>query len=290
MSTPRDRDGFEGPHRRAGGLARAGAPGRRGRRRAEPALPSRRTAASGAEHLAAGGLGPARGGARPGRPARPGSRRAPDRRSPRPAATSGGFPVEQPVMVPPADTWGTQAWALSVGWLLSDGTGPEDAPLAALVHERPGAPGQGGPCRAGPARPGNGLDLVAFDIVSPMGRQSVARTRSLPPRCSAPSPPSGCPRPGCGGTAPAAWCRCPARTRSSTAAGCCSRPRTARRCAGWSRTRWSASCCSAATTATSCGRPPASSPRSGPTANRPQLIEHHARILAAVVAALAAAV
>jgi hypothetical protein len=84
------------------------------------------------------------------------------------------FPVEQPIMIPPADTWGTQAWALSVGWLLSDGTAPEDAPLSVLAQTAPVRPGRED--RAGRVLRGrgNGLDLVAFDIVSPVGRQVVS--------------------------------------------------------------------------------------------------------------------
>jgi hypothetical protein len=83
-------------------------------------------------------------------------------------------PAGQPVMVPPADPWGTQAWAMSVGWLLSDGTGPEDAALTELARTAPVRPGKED--RAGHVLRGrgNGLDLVAFDIVSPVGRQELA--------------------------------------------------------------------------------------------------------------------
>ncbi|WP_138731902.1 hypothetical protein [Modestobacter excelsi] len=79
----------------------------------------------------------------------------------------------QPIMVPPADPWGTQAWAMSVGWVLSDGTAPEDAALTALASTAPVRPGRED--RAGHVLRGrgNGLDLVAFDIVSPVGRQGV---------------------------------------------------------------------------------------------------------------------
>jgi hypothetical protein len=68
------------------------------------------------------------------------------------------------------DPVGVQAWALSHGWVASDGTGPEDAPLADLVRSAPVRPGKD-------HRPGNvvrgrgmGLDLVAFDVVYASGR------------------------------------------------------------------------------------------------------------------------
>jgi hypothetical protein len=83
-------------------------------------------------------------------------------------------PVAPPIMVPPADPWGTQAWAMSIGWVLSDGTAPEDAPLTALARSAPVRPGKED--RAGRVLRGrgNGLDLVAFDIVSPLGRSLVS--------------------------------------------------------------------------------------------------------------------
>jgi hypothetical protein len=84
------------------------------------------------------------------------------------------LPAEQPIVVPPADPWGTQAWALSIGWVLSDGTAPEDAQLTALAQTAPVRPGKED--RAGRVLRGrgNGLDLVAFDIVSPVGRGEVS--------------------------------------------------------------------------------------------------------------------
>jgi hypothetical protein len=83
------------------------------------------------------------------------------------------LPAGQPIMIPPADPWGTQAWAMSVGWVLSDGTAPEDAALTALAQTAPVRPGKED--RAGHVLRGrgNGLDLAAFDIVSPVGRQEV---------------------------------------------------------------------------------------------------------------------
>jgi hypothetical protein len=97
-----------------------------------------------------------------------------------PAEGSGGLDdpagvmAGQPVMVPPADPWGTQAWAMSVGWVLSDGTAPEDEPLTALVQSAPVRPGREDRASRVLRGRGNGLELVAFDIVSPVGRGFVS--------------------------------------------------------------------------------------------------------------------
>jgi hypothetical protein len=73
------------------------------------------------------------------------------------------------------DPVGVQAWALHHGWVPSDGTGPQDAPLADLVRSAPVRP-------AKEDRPGNvvrgrgmGLDLVAFDVVYETARYAVPR-------------------------------------------------------------------------------------------------------------------
>jgi hypothetical protein len=73
------------------------------------------------------------------------------------------------------DPVGVQAWALHHGWVPSDGTGPQDAPLADLVRSAPVRP-------AKEDRPGNvvrgrgmGLDLVAFDVVYETPRYAVPR-------------------------------------------------------------------------------------------------------------------
>ena len=101
-----------------------------------------------------------------------GSRPAPDADAP--SGHDPGLPADQPALPPDADPWGTQAWAMSVGWVLSDGTAPEDEALTALVQTAPVRPGKED--RAGRVLRGrgNGLDLVAFDIVSPVGRRLVS--------------------------------------------------------------------------------------------------------------------
>jgi hypothetical protein len=71
------------------------------------------------------------------------------------------------------DPWGVQAWALGVGWEVSDGTGPRDGVLAEVVA--------GSPLRLGrEARPAGvvrgragTLELVAFDVVYASGRHLV---------------------------------------------------------------------------------------------------------------------
>jgi hypothetical protein len=73
------------------------------------------------------------------------------------------------------DPVGVQAWGLHHGWVPSDGSGPQDAPLAELVRSAPVRPSK-------EDRPGNvvrgrglGLDLVAFDVVYTSGRYEVPR-------------------------------------------------------------------------------------------------------------------
>ena len=194
MSTPRDRDGFDDG--RTDGPSGWHEPAHLGRGQdgpadpAEPAGPAQpeawqppgwdmpavepdRPVAPAPLHqapLADQGIDPAppAGERRRGLGGLFGSRPEPD------GAAGPGAPGEEPIAVPPADTWGTQAWAMSVGWVLSDGTAPEDAPLTALAQTAPVRPGKED--RAGRVLRGrgNGLELVAFDIVSPVGRQLVS--------------------------------------------------------------------------------------------------------------------
>jgi hypothetical protein len=68
------------------------------------------------------------------------------------------------------DLVGAQHWALQHGWSITDGTGPQDAVLAELVASAPVRAGRehraAGVLRG---RAGN-LELVAFDVVFPVGR------------------------------------------------------------------------------------------------------------------------
>jgi hypothetical protein len=73
------------------------------------------------------------------------------------------------------DLVGAQGWALQHGWSISDGTGPEDAVLADLVASAPVRPsGDHRPAGVLRGRAGN-LELVAFDVVYPLGRSWLAQ-------------------------------------------------------------------------------------------------------------------
>jgi hypothetical protein len=195
----------------------------------------------------------------------------------------------QPVVVPPADTWGTQAWALSIGWELSDGSGPQDEPLAALVRSAPVRPGKDDAAGRVLRGRGNGLDLVAFDIMSPVGRQSVSThaVTAAPVLGTVPGfrlSPARMWRHGIGGLLQVPVPD-PDLARRWVLLAAEDGPQV-RRLVEDPQVRdlllgsddgdelWSAAGFVAAVR---------------PDANRPQLIEHHARLLAAVVGALAAA-
>jgi hypothetical protein len=73
------------------------------------------------------------------------------------------------------DQLGVQSWALQHGWTVSDGSGPEDAVLTDLLATAPVRPGK----EARPAGVLRGragaVEVVAFDVVYPWGRQWVAK-------------------------------------------------------------------------------------------------------------------
>ena len=73
------------------------------------------------------------------------------------------------------DLVGAQGWALQHGWSISDGTGPQDAVLADLVASSPVRPTKDHRA-AGVLRGRAGtLELVAFDVVYPLGRSWIAQ-------------------------------------------------------------------------------------------------------------------
>ncbi|UOY00553.1 hypothetical protein [Blastococcus sp. PRF04-17] len=76
---------------------------------------------------------------------------------------------------PETDPLGAQSWALQHGWTVSDGTGPEDAGLAELIASAPVRPGK--EARAASVLRGRAgsLELVAFDIAYPLGRGLVPK-------------------------------------------------------------------------------------------------------------------
>jgi len=74
----------------------------------------------------------------------------------------------------PTDPFGTLQWAQQWGWIPSDGTSPQDDELVPLIQSAPVRPGRDDrPSRVLRGR-GDGLDLVAFDIASPVGRSWVS--------------------------------------------------------------------------------------------------------------------
>src|SRR4051794_39954899 len=83
-------------------------------------------------------------------------------------------PVQR-AFVHETDLVGAQGWALQHGWTISDGEGPQDAVLRDLLAGAPVRPGK----EARPAGVLRGragaLELVAFDIVYPLGRGWVPR-------------------------------------------------------------------------------------------------------------------
>jgi hypothetical protein len=73
------------------------------------------------------------------------------------------------------DLVGAQGWALQHGWTISDGQGPEDAVLRDLVASAPVRPGkEARPASVLRGRAGT-LEVVAFDIVYPLGRSVVPK-------------------------------------------------------------------------------------------------------------------
>jgi hypothetical protein len=83
-------------------------------------------------------------------------------------------PVQR-AFVHETDLVGAQGWALQHGWTISDGEGPQDAVLRDLLATAPVRPGK----EARPASVLRGragaLELVAFDIAYPLGRSMVSK-------------------------------------------------------------------------------------------------------------------
>jgi hypothetical protein len=101
-----------------------------------------------------------------------------------PARTRGGFfgsrqraadPEMERAYRPETDPAGAQGWALQHGWTVSDGSEPEDAGLAELVASAPVRPGK--EARAASVLRGRSasLELVAFDIAYPLGQLLVPK-------------------------------------------------------------------------------------------------------------------
>jgi hypothetical protein len=73
------------------------------------------------------------------------------------------------------DLVGAQGWALQHGWTISDGEGPQDAVLRELIASSPVRPGkEARPASVLRGRAGS-LELVAFDIAYPLGQALVPK-------------------------------------------------------------------------------------------------------------------
>ncbi|TFV62220.1 UNVERIFIED_ORG: hypothetical protein E4P37_17610 [Bacillus sp. AZ43] len=108
---------------------------------------------------------------------------APPPAPPAPERTGGGLfgsrrrqrdPEMERAFTYEGDPYGAQAWALQHGWTVSDGSSAEDAVLGGLIASAPVRPGK----EARPAGVLRGragaLELVAFDIAEPYGKRWVA--------------------------------------------------------------------------------------------------------------------
>ncbi|SFP67315.1 hypothetical protein SAMN05660464_3865 [Geodermatophilus dictyosporus] len=141
-------------------------------------------------HLGKGDRGPASGdgGSGPGTWQPPGwdlPPAEPERRpeEPPPAAPPGPTPawggrprtpsVAEQVFRYQGDTVGAQSWALQHGWTVSDGTAPEDAVLAELVASAPVRTAREHRAAGVMRGRAGALDLVAFDVVFVDRRRTV---------------------------------------------------------------------------------------------------------------------
>ncbi|MFD2092543.1 hypothetical protein [Blastococcus deserti] len=192
MSTPRDRNGFEGGPDDGSGWQEPGHLGGGGPGADEPNIADRRKRPRDDEPVA---------GSDPWQP--PGwdlPATTPDRDRQPPGADPSWAPPQAPPAAPErprgglfgsrarardpemeraftyeGNQLGAQSWALHHGWTVSDGSGPEDAVLTDLLATCPVRPGK----EARPAGVLRGragaVELVAFDVVYPWGREWVAK-------------------------------------------------------------------------------------------------------------------
>lgn len=107
---------------------------------------------------------------------------APPQAEPAPARGGGLFGGRRrPQDVDPAlaatddsDPFGVRSWALHHGWSVSDGSGPEDAVLGELVATAPVRPSKDHRPAGVLRGRADALELVAFDVVYASGRYNVA--------------------------------------------------------------------------------------------------------------------
>jgi hypothetical protein len=191
MSTPRDRDGFDDDDTGRGWQEPAHLSGDDPAGDAEPNIADRRRQPRD-DDAAAGrdAWQPAGWDLPPATPDRPGpSGVDPAWEPPAPQQTAaperarGGLfgsrrtrdPEMERAFTYEGDQLGAQSWALQHGWTVSDGSGPGDAVLAELLAGSPVRPGkEARPAGVLRGRAGT-VDLVAFDVVYPWGREWVAK-------------------------------------------------------------------------------------------------------------------
>ncbi|MGR6966700.1 hypothetical protein ACU610_19750 [Geodermatophilus sp. URMC 61] len=181
MSSPRDRDGFEERPDEGSGWREPGHLGGDGEQppadRPEQPPTDRPGESGGSTAWQPPGwdLPPAE----PDRPASP-SQAGPQTagEQPAPGGLFGSRRPRQPselerVFAYQGDAVGAQGWAVQQGWAISDGTAPEDAVLAELVRTAPvRATKDHRPAGVMRGRYGT-LDLVAFDVLYASGRYAV---------------------------------------------------------------------------------------------------------------------
>jgi hypothetical protein len=109
----------------------------------------------------------------------PADRPAPPRTADDPALRGGrpGRPrgLREEVFGYEGDTVGAQGWALQHGWTFSDGEAPQDAVLRDLTATAPVRPGKEARVASVLRGRAGALDLVAFDIAYPLGRSFVPK-------------------------------------------------------------------------------------------------------------------
>lgn len=193
MSSPRDRDGFDDRPDEGSGWREPGHLGGDGERSGAEQPPSEQPPAD--RSAESGGAGGSTAWQPPGwdlPPASPPRPASPDRPASPPhggPATTAGSEVTQEGFLGPqrprgssefarvfayqGDAVGAQGWAVQQGWAISDGTAPEDAVLAELVRTAPvRATRDHRPAGVMRGRYGT-LDLVAFDVLYASGRYAV---------------------------------------------------------------------------------------------------------------------
>lgn len=172
MSTPRDRDGFDDEAGRSWQEPAhlGGEPGAD-----EPNIADRRKEPRGEDATRKGDSWQPSGWDLP--PAEPRQERTGDRpggglfsRAPRPPREPG---VAEQVFRNEGDVVGAQGWALHNGWTISDGSSPEDAVLRELIDSAPVRATKDHRAASVLRGRGGSLELVAFDVVYASGRYVV---------------------------------------------------------------------------------------------------------------------